>query len=352
MSDHLSNIILSSYGSFLLPWPEDICANYVLNDIDKFKLNQLISLFNEALDTESQEQSATKLSQAFSMLGHLETFSEQKYLTVTGSLKKWEVEDYDNYFNVQREQTNDSPTFLIIRSMIIAYKTFLNLKYFSQNNAYEYIHDPLFLWKRYHWLFFIFIQGNILCMLHLKKEMRKENMVQVGTILKSMSKLMLASGASMLFAGQSRPQEYENTIRPSMMPPHVNAPDFSGLMSYDHAFLMNLWNKEKAIFQLIPSFLKPVYEEFLESHKFLALAHKFVCSKYGGDNAGSLRENQITALENLDKFNQSRRKLIIKNDEQLLNSNEQLRLTDEFQYEEYLKVGFKCYGQLLIKSFH
>lgn len=350
MNDKLSHI---SFSSLLLPWPEDMSSNYVLNDIYKLKLNQLMSVFNTAVDAQSKEQSAIKLSQAYSMLGSLETFwASPKYLTLTGSLKKWEVEDYDSYFDVKREQTHDSPAFLIIRSMLMAYKTFLQLRDLSQNIGYEDTHNSLLIWKRYHWLFFIFIQGNILCMLHLKKEMRKDNMVQVGTMLKSMSKLMLASGASMLFAGQSRPEEYENEIRPSMMPPHVNAPDFSGLMSYDHAFLMNLWHKEKAIFQLIPSFLKPVYEEFIDAHKFLALAHKFVCSKYGGGQSGSLREHQVTALENLEKFNNSRRKLIIKSDDQLLNSNDQLRLTNDYEYEEYLKVGFKCYGQLLIKSFH
>ena len=107
-------------------------------------------------------------------------------------------------------------------------------------------------------------------------------MVQVGAILKSMSRLMLASGASMLFAGESQPQEYENEVRPTMMSPNVNSPDFSGMMSYDHTYLINLWNKEKELFKLIPSFLRSAYEEFLESHQFLALAHKFVFHKYGG----------------------------------------------------------------------
>ncbi len=198
--------------------------------------------------------------------------------------------------------------------------------------------------------FFVFLQANILCMIHLKKEMRKENIVQVGVILKSMSQLMLASGASMLFAGTSQPQEYENEIRPTMMLPHVNSPDFSGIMSYDHAYLINSWNKEKGLFKLVPTFLKSAYEEFLESHKFLALAHKFVCHKYGGEQTGSLRENKAIALEILEKINDSRRRLIISSDRQLLNPDSRLRLTDDSEYEEYLKTGFKCYSQLLIKS--
>ncbi len=347
----MSKIILNLDASLLLAWPEDISSYYVLNELDKFKIEQLISIFKASINALSKEESATKLSQAYSILGSFETFSYQKYLTVTGSLKQGEVEDYDFYFDVKREQTQDSPVFLVIRSILMAYKTFLNLREFSQNNESKGFNNPLLIWKRYHWLFFVFLQGNILCMLHLKKEMRKENMIQVGAMLKSMSQLMLASGASMLFAGASQPQEYENEIRPTMMPPHVNSPEFSGIMSYDHAYLINLWNKEKKLFKLIPSFLSSAYEEFLDAHKFLALAHKFVCQKYGGNRTGSLRENQVTALESLEKINDSRRRLIISSDHQLLDPDSQLRLTDESEYEKYIKIGFKSYSQLLIKSF-
>ncbi|MEG4918094.1 hypothetical protein [Microcoleus sp. B7-D4] len=342
--------ILNLDASLLLPWPEDISSTYDLNELERVKLGKLISVFKASIDAPSKEESATKLSQAYSMLGSLETFFSHKYLTFSGSLKKGEIEDYDFYFDVKRSQTKKSPVFLVIRSILMAYKTFLNMRYFSQNNGVDDPHKALLIWKRYHWLFFVFTQGNILCLLHFKKEMRKENMVQVGAILISMSRLMLASGASMLFAGESQPQEYESKVRPTMMPPNVNSPDFSGMMSYDHAYLINSWNKEKELFKLIPSFLRPAYEEFLDSHQFLALAHKFVCHKYGGDMTGSLREQRVTALETLEKINASRRRAIIISDRQLLNPDSRLRLTEESEYEEYVKSGLKCYIQLLIKS--
>lgn len=345
----MSKIILNLDASWFLLWHEDISDNYDLNELDRLKLDQLISVFKASVDAPSKEESATKLNQGYSILGSLETFYSQKYLTFSGSLKKGEIEDYDFYFDIKREQTKNSPVFLVIRSILMAYKTFLNMRCFSQNNGLEDTHNALLIWKRYHWLFFVFIQGNIFCMLHLKKEIRKQNMVQVGAILNSMSRLMLASGASMLFAGESQPQEYENEIRPTMMPPNVNSPDFSGIMSYDHAYLINLWNKDKELFKLIPSFLRSAYEEFLESHQFLALAHKFVY-KYGGGQTGSLREQRVTALETLEKINASRRRLIISSDSQLLNPDSKWRSTDEYEHEEYLKIGFKCYGQVLVKS--
>jgi hypothetical protein len=349
----MSKIIFYLDPTLLLPWPEDISDKYDLNNLDKLKLNNLINIFKASVDAQSEEEAVTKLNQAYSMLGSVETFwASPKYLTLIGSLKKWEVDDYDVYFDVKREQTKNSPAFLVIRSILMAYKTFLSMKYLNQKNGLEATHNSLFIWKRYHWLFFVLLQGNILCLSHFKKEMRKENMMQVGAILKSMSKLMLASGASMLFAGGSQSQEYENTIRPTMMPPNVNSPEFSGIMSYDHAYLINLWNKEKKLFKLIPSFLNPAYEQFLDAHKFMASAHKFVCQKYGGDREGSLRETKVTALENLEKITDSRRRLIISSERQLLNPDSRLRLTDESEYEEYVKIGFKCYSQLLMKSFN
>jgi hypothetical protein len=309
------------------------------------KLAKLINLFKISIDSSFKEEAAIKLEQAYSMLDAPKTFSAQKYLTITGPLKKEEVEEYDFYFDLKREQTQSSSVFLVIKSILIAYKTFLNLKYFNQDND-----NALLIWKRYHWLFFVFLQGNILCMLHLRKEMRKENMVQVGVILKLMSQLMLASGSSMIFAGVSDSQEYEDEIRPTMMPPNVKSPDFSGLMSYDHSYLMNLWNKDKKLFKLMPSFLDSAYQEFIDGHKFLALAHQFVCNKYGGHQIGSLREKKITALENLEEFNNARRKLIIKSDRQVLNPDNKLQLRHEFEYEEHIKSGFRCYIQLLAKS--
>ncbi|HIK09592.1 MAG TPA: hypothetical protein IGS52_04880 [Oscillatoriaceae cyanobacterium M33_DOE_052] len=347
----MSKNSLNLDSNFLfLSWPEDISSNYVLNEIDKFKINQLLNLFSEAVNAQSKEESATKLSQCYSILGSIETFlSCPKHLTLAGSLKQWEVYDYDSYFDVKREQTHDSPAFLIARSILMAYQTFLNLRYFNQKNPAEYP-DSLFIWKRYHWLFFIFIQGNILCMLHLKKELRQDNILRVGTMLKSMSKLMLASGAAMLFAGASPSQEYQSEIRPTMMPPSVKSPEFSGIMSYDHSYIINLWNKEKGLFKLVPSVLSSAYEDFLDAHKFMALAHKFVCHKYGRNQEGSLREKRVTALENLETINNSRRKLIINSNDQLLDSDTKLILTDESEYEKYIKIGFVCYSQLLIKS--
>jgi hypothetical protein len=340
----MSSRILNLDANLCLAWPEDISGSYDLNELDRLKLVRLINLFKASIDSSLKEEAAIKLDQAYSILGSPKTFSTQKYLTVAGPLKKEEVEEYDFYFDIKREQTQSSSVFLVIKSILMAYKTFLNLRCFNQDN------DALLMWKRYHWIFFVFLQGNILCMLHLRREMRKENMVQVGVILKLMSQLMLASGASMIFAGVSGAQEYADEIRPTMMPPNVKSPDFSGLMSYDHSYLMSLWNKDKKLFKLMPSFLDSAYEEFVDGHKFLALAHQFVCNKYGGYEAGSLREKKITALASLEEFNNARRKLIVKSDCQLLNSDSKLQLRHEFEYEEYIKNGFKCYVRLLAKS--
>jgi hypothetical protein len=147
----MTNRISNLDTSLCLAWPEDISDSYDLQELDKLKLLKVIKLFKAAIDEPSKEEATIKLDQAFSVLGVLETFSTQKYLNITGSLKKWEVEEYDFYFDIKREQTQDSSVFLVIRSILMAYKTFLKLKYFNQDQDHA-----LLIWKQYHWIFFVF----------------------------------------------------------------------------------------------------------------------------------------------------------------------------------------------------
>lgn len=78
MPYQVSKIISISNASLLLPWTEDISDNYDLNELDRLKLINLISVFKASVDAPLKEESATKLSQGYSILGSLETFSAQK----------------------------------------------------------------------------------------------------------------------------------------------------------------------------------------------------------------------------------------------------------------------------------
>lgn len=171
------------------------------------------------------------------------------------------------------------------------------------------------IWKGFHWLFLVDIQGLIICLRRFELDLTMGNFSQAKVELKTATELMLASGAAMELAGSFSRQEYEEQVRPSMEPPHVQSPDFSGLMSWDHAFLIEIWKRLRPVFETLPATLRPQHEQFVAAYLSLLQSHKAVCQKFGGDEMGSLRCDKSTAVDTLDKFAYHRL--------QLLNPNHQ-----------------------------
>lgn len=162
--------------------------------------------------------------------------------------------------------------------------------------------DPQQIWQGFHWLFLVDIQGLIICLHRFELNLIAGNLYQAQVELETATDLMLASGAAMELAGSFSRQEYENQVRPSMTPPHVKSNDFSGLMSWDHASLMEIWKRLRPAFETLPFALRPQHEQFVAAYISLSNAHKAVCEKFGGDETGSLRCDKTTAVSTLDKF--------------------------------------------------
>ncbi|MEB3281620.1 MAG: hypothetical protein VKK42_22135 [Lyngbya sp.] len=169
----------------------------------------------------------------------------------------------------------------------------------TQQNSYQ-------IWKGFHWSFFVNIQGLIICLSRFENALTSGNLSQAKIELKTATDLMLASGAAMSLAGSFSRDEYEEYIRPTMTPPHVKSADFSGLMSWDHAWLMQIWKRLRPHFQQLPTALQPEHKRFVQAYFELATAHKAVCEKFGGNETGSLRFDRGNALKTLDKFARSR----------------------------------------------
>jgi hypothetical protein len=162
------------------------------------------------------------------------------------------------------------------------------------------------IWQGFHWSFFINIQGLIICLRRFDLELINGNLQQAQTELKTATKLMLASGASMQLAGSLSPELYEAEIRPSMMPPHVKSHDFSGLMSWEHSVLIKVWKQLRPHFANLPVELKADHQAFVDAYFYLAKSHRAVCQKFGGEEAGSLRFERSCAVDVLDAFARSR----------------------------------------------
>ncbi|NJR62580.1 MAG: siderophore biosynthesis protein [Cyanobacteria bacterium CRU_2_1] len=162
--------------------------------------------------------------------------------------------------------------------------------------------DPHQIWKGFHWSFFIQIQGLIICLQRFEMSLVSGNLVMAQTELATATALMLASGAAMELAGSFSRQEYEQQVRPSMVPPSVQSDNFSGLMSWEHATLMQIWKRLRSIFQSLPAELYSQHQQFLTAYFALVTAHKAVCQKFVSGETGSLRFEADSAIETLDKF--------------------------------------------------
>lgn len=170
--------------------------------------------------------------------------------------------------------------------------------------------EALEIWKKSHWVFSINIQCLIICLLRFEIEIAEENLINAGIELETAAELMLASAAAMELAGSFSRQIFEEQIRPMMMPPNVKSEEFSGLMLWEHAYLMSVLKKIQPVYKSIPSSLQPQHDKFVSAYKVACASHKTVCQKFGGSEQGSLRGGQHTAVSVLDKFESNRLRLI------------------------------------------
>jgi hypothetical protein len=165
------------------------------------------------------------------------------------------------------------------------------------------------VWVHMHWLFFVHIQSLIICLLRFQAAIDEGNIPNAKVELKAASTLLLASGSAMTLAGGFPREAYETEVRGLMVPPNVAVENFSGLLSADHADLIKLWKQLTPYFKNLPPELESEQHNFKAAYLELAAGHRAVCDKFGGGDAPSLR-SQTTALDELDKFEKSRLKLI------------------------------------------
>ena len=166
------------------------------------------------------------------------------------------------------------------------------------------------LWKRFHWAFFVNTQGLYIALSRFEQFLADGEIEAARAELVSAAVLMRASGAAMELAGSFAAQDYQSEVRPSMMPPKIEALGFSGLMSWDHASLIQLWKRLGPSFASIPDSLEKEYQEFLQAYARLADSHSAVCSRFGGDRSGSIRNDTTHAVASLDRFKKHRQAML------------------------------------------
>lgn len=170
--------------------------------------------------------------------------------------------------------------------------------------------SPLALWQQFHWAFFVNTQGLIIALGRFKATVERGDLTAAKIELNTASDLLRASGASMELAGSFIREGYDSEVRTSMMQPNVSVDNFSGLMSWDHASLIQLWKTLRPTFQNLPGELQVEHDDFLKAYGILATSHRAVCEKFGGGEGGSIRNTSELAVNVLDRFDRRRRTAI------------------------------------------
>ncbi|QCO55742.1 siderophore biosynthesis protein [Pseudorhodobacter turbinis] len=166
------------------------------------------------------------------------------------------------------------------------------------------------IWREFHWAFFLHTQGMILCLRRFAGCLECNDLKGAETELETATTLMDASAAAMQLAGSFTRAEYERDIRISMTPPNVKSEGFSGLMSWEHGALVNLWRSLRPHFANLPVALQPAHAEFAAAYRRMADGHVKVCARFVGEDAISLRYGDRDALASLRRFGKSRHALI------------------------------------------
>lgn len=98
---------------------------------------------------------------------------------------------------------------------------------------------PLILdrWKVGHQIFFILIQGILLCCRNISNE---PDLEKVEILVSDLRRVLVASRLAMEFAGDMLPADYVSVVRPHMS---QMSPSFSGLFLEDHAVMLAEFKK-------------------------------------------------------------------------------------------------------------
>lgn len=113
----------------LLPW--DLPIEQQLSEDNQVKLRQALKQLLKALMQTSDGDALATINQELANLDIGNVFPASVSSTKT-PLKAWEVEDFDNYFNVMHVQTEE-PAICVVWSLLTAYQLFLTLNRYGSN---------------------------------------------------------------------------------------------------------------------------------------------------------------------------------------------------------------------------
>ncbi|MFM9607126.1 hypothetical protein [Streptomyces niveiscabiei] len=141
-------------------------------------------------------------------------------------------------------------------------------------------------WHRGHRLFFALTQAMIAALAEFREASRGSDAPRAAEALDAATRFGRASAAALRFTADFPPRRYDDTVRPSMMPPHVPE-GFSGIQGIDHRALVRLFRALRPLFAALDP-MTPHLRAFRSAMTGMFDAHLGVCSRFGGPLRPSL----------------------------------------------------------------
>ncbi|MBQ1105928.1 hypothetical protein [Streptomyces sp. 404i] len=153
-------------------------------------------------------------------------------------------------------------------------------------------------WIQGHRLFFALTQATVVALRHA---LRAPSVTGSAVGLESAAHFLRASASALRVTASFDVQDYHDTVRPSMTPPHVPRTGFSGLWSADHRILVRSLREWGLAAPAKSSALRPAHRRLVEVLTDVHHAHVGVCSRFVGSEPSLLRgaEPGTQALERL-----------------------------------------------------
>jgi hypothetical protein len=348
-------------NNFYLLRPQDLLNSCQPTQSVKTQLQLVVNVLRKTWTVENSQQAMAIINSALQQLGPIETVVIEEEFPTGTAIKYQQITEFDRYMEVFHVKAKE-PAKLIVASLLQAYLGILEIdeswplaptelkllkvgfqsygdlllrvfnlpviqgieKSDSNSSAADYRvrenMNPLQVWKKSHWVFLVFCQALIVCLKRFVDAVQTGNTDIAKIELQTAADLMWASGAAMKLAGSFSRQIYESEVRPTMTPGNpqslVESEALSGMMMWEHDYLVNvIWKKQLSpMLPTLPATLEAEYAEFVRAYQQgLSAGHKSVCTKFGGAQKGALTASRLdsnNAVANLEKFEQSRLKLL------------------------------------------
>ncbi len=147
--------------------------------------------------------------------------------------------------------------------------------------------QALTLWRVGHRLFFVVTQGIIAALVGLARAVGNDDQAGALAALNAAATLSASAAAALRVTADFSVRAYLDVVRPSMAPPHVPPPPFSGGHARDHQVLVSLYRDLRPLWRALDPEVYPV-AAFRDATALMFNAHLAICSRFGGKHRPSL----------------------------------------------------------------